>query len=139
MLMFDDMRKINYKEPILLAFLTFVSFTSFAQSKSTLIIGDWCLSKWEYPEKDASKRINFEMDAKDKIVSFKKDNKVETIKIISGKKQVVGSGTYNISEDGKYFIQDKQRYEIVSFEKDEFAVKVESDLILHFKRVVDSK
>jgi hypothetical protein len=137
--MFEAMRKINYQKLVLLALLTFITFTSFAQSKSTLIIGDWCLSKWEYPEKDTAKRINFEKDAKDKIVSFKKDNKVETTKIIAGKKQVVGSGTYNISEDGKYFIQDKQRYKIVSFEKDEFAVKVESDLILHFKRVAENK
>lgn len=129
----------NLKIVSLLLGLFFLKQFSFAQSKSTLIIGDWCLSKWEYPEKDASKRINFEKDAKDKIVSFKKDNKVETTKIISGKKQVVGSGTYNISEDGKYFIQDKQRYEIVSFEKDEFAVKVESDLILHFRRIVETK
>ena len=137
--MFGDMRKIKYQRQILLALLTFISFTSFAQSKSDLIIGNWAFAKWEYPEKDAAKRIDFEKDAKDKIVSFKKDNKVETTKIIAGKKQVVGSGTYNISEDGKYFIQDKQRYEIVIFEKDEFAVKVESDLILHFKRVAESK
>lgn len=137
--MFEDMRKFNYQRPLLLTLLTFISFITFAQSKSDLIIGDWYLSKWDYPVKNADKMIYFEKDAKDKIVSFKKDNKVETTKTVAGKKQVIGSGTYNISEYGKYFMQDEQRFEIVMFEKDEFAVKVDTDLILHFKRIVEIK
>lgn len=137
--MFGDMRKINYQKLVLLTLLTFISFITFAQPKSDLIIGNWAFAKWEYPEKDAGKRINFEKDAKDKIVSFKKDKKVETTKTVAGKKQLVGSGIYDITEDGKYLIQDKQRYEIVVLEKDEFAVKVDTDLILHFKRIADSK
>jgi hypothetical protein len=122
----------------LMVFFLQVQHTN-AQSKSSEIIGNWTISKWEYLNKDPNRNIQFEKDAKDKIVTFKEDNKCETTKTVNGKKQIISSGSYNISEDGKYFIQDKQRYEIVSFEKDEFAVKVESDLILHFKRVVDSK
>jgi hypothetical protein len=110
-----------------------------AQSKSSLIIGNWTISKWEYLNKDPNRNIQFEKDAKDKIVTFKEDNKCETTKTVNGKKQVIGSGSYNISEDGKKFFQDKQEFELVSLEKDEFAIRVQSDLILHFKRVVDAK
>ena len=110
-----------------------------AQSKSSLIIGNWTISKWEYLNKDPNRNIQFEKDAKDKIVTFKEDNKCETTKTVNGKKQIIGSGSYNISEDGKTFFQDKQQFEIVSLEKDEFAIRVEKDLILHFKRVVDAK
>jgi len=110
-----------------------------AQSKSSVIIGNWTISKWEYLNKDPNRNIQFEKDAKDKIVTFKEDNKCETTKTVNGKKQVIGSGSYNISEDGKKFFQDKQEFELVSLEKDEFAIRVQSDLILHFKRVVDAK
>jgi len=110
-----------------------------AQSKSTMIIGNWTISKWEYLNKDPNRNIQFEKDAKDKIVTFKEDNKCETTKTVNGKKQIIGSGSYNISEDGKTFFQDKQQFEIISLEKDEFAIRVEKDLILHFKRVVDAK
>jgi len=110
-----------------------------AQSKSSVIIGNWTISKWEYLNKDPNRNIQFEKDAKDKIVTFKEDNKCETTKTVNGKKQIIGSGSYNISEDGKKFFQDKQQFEIVSLEKDEFAIRVQSDLILHFKRVVDAK
>jgi len=112
---------------------------SYAQSKPDLIIGNWTISKWEYLNKDLNRNIQFEKDAKDKIVTFKEDNKCETTKTVNGKKQVIGSGSYNISEDGKKFFQDKQQFEIVSLEKDEFAIRVEKDLILHFKRIVDVK
>ena len=110
-----------------------------AQSKSSVIIGNWTISKWEYLNKDPNRNIQFEKDAKDKIVTFKEDNKCETTKTVNGKKQVIGSGSYNISEDGKTFFQDKQQFEIISLENDEFAVRVEKDLIIHFKRIVDAK
>jgi hypothetical protein len=122
----------------LMVFLLQVQHTN-AQSKSSEIIGNWTISKWEYLNKDPNRNIQFEKDAKDKIVTFKEDNKCETTKTVNGKKQIIGSGSYNISEDGKKFFQDKQEFELVSLEKDEFAIRVQSDLILHFKRVVDAK
>jgi hypothetical protein len=110
-----------------------------AQSNSTMIIGSWSISKWEYLNTDPKKHMQFDEDEKNKIVTFKEDNKCETTKNVNGKKQIIGSGSYNISEDGKTFFQDKQEFELVSLEKDEFAIRVQSDLILHFKRVVDAK
>jgi len=137
--MFENMRKINCQKVFLLTILTFILNCSYAQSKSDLIIGNWTLSKWEYLNKDPNRDMRFEKDAKDKIVTFKEDNKCETTKTVNGKKQIIGSGSYNISEDGKTFFQDKQQFEIVSLEKDEFAIRVQPDLILHFKRIVDAK
>ena len=120
-------------------FLLLQTQHTIAQSKSTIIIGSWSISKWEYLNTDPKKHMQFDEDEKNKIVTFKEDNKCETTKTVNGKKQIIGSGSYNISEDGKTFFQDKQPFEIVSLEKDEFAVRVEKDLIIYFKRVVDAK
>lgn len=110
-----------------------------AQSKSSMVIGNWSISKWEDLNTDPNKHTLLDKNAKDKIVTFKKDNKCETTKTVNGKKQIIGSGSYNISEDGKTFYQDKQSYEIVSLEQNEFAIRVQPDLIIHFKRVADNK
>lgn len=110
-----------------------------AQSKSSMVIGNWSISKWEDLNTDPNKHTMLDKNSKDKIVTFKKDNKCETTQLIDGKKQIMGSGYYNISEDGKTFFQDKQQYEIVSLEQDEFAIRVQPELIIHFKRVADNK
>lgn len=130
---------INLKIAFIIAGFFFLSITAFAQSKSELLIGNWAFSKWENLNKNPNREIRFEKEANDKIVTFKKDNKCETTRIVGGKKEIVGSGSYKISEDGKYLIQDNQQFEIVSFEKDEFAIRVQADLIIHLKRVADIK
>jgi hypothetical protein len=69
---------INFKISFVITGFFFLSLPAFAQSKSELLIGNWAFSKWEYLNKDPNREIRFEKEAKDKIVTFKKDNKCET-------------------------------------------------------------
>ena len=132
-------KSFEHKIAFIIAGLFLLTHSAFAQSKSSILVGDWYLSKWEYLKTNTNKELRIEKEAKDKIVSFKKDNRFETTQMVDGKKEIIGAGTYEISEDGKYFIQNNQSFKIVSFEENKFSVWVDADLIVHFKRLTENK
>ena len=127
------------KSIFIIAVFIFFKTSTFAQSKANTIVGDWEISKWEYLKKPPFNSSEIEKESKNKFMSFKKGNSVETTQINSGKKEIIASGTYDFSEDRKYLNLDDRSFEIVKFEKDEIAIKFEADLIWHLTRYVESR
>ncbi|MFT3912296.1 MAG: hypothetical protein QM737_22910 [Ferruginibacter sp.] len=124
-------------------FFTFIFHSTLIAQKATeeKILGCWKIKSIEFLEinKDSMNLIN---STKGIITCFEKDAKFTT-KLKSGTDvQIVGTGTYSISADGKTFNQKRdaddgavdEPAEIVKFNDKEVSFKI-SKMILHFERL----
>lgn len=116
----------------LLTVLSLFNMASWAQKVSSPLVGIWELSKYEFlnPEEEDSS------DFEGIIIAFDKQNKYITYKKKGISKSVIGKGSYKISGGKKYLYEDGiKKGKIILLTKEEFVIDVDSNLILHFKRL----
>jgi hypothetical protein len=129
-------KKIIIRFLILLQIFSMLNLYAKSQNINLLIIGDWRLERNEFIFNNNSDSTDINKESIGTIVSFKKFGKFSTTKKEGFKKLIIANGNYRISKSKKFLFQDEIKSEIILLNKMNLSVKVNSELILHFKRLI---
>lgn len=122
-----------YRFILLCLISSLTSNTSWSQKKDSKLIGDWIFTKIDilHSYKDS---MESSKEWEGVIISLGQGGKFVTKKKKGYKNIIVATGKYNISNDNKYLYQDDTQSEIILLNDKELVLKMEMNVILHFKR-----
>jgi len=93
------------------------------ETNHTKVLGTWAFMKFEFtkPMKDSLALIG---NSKGMIVTFETENKVIMKRKKENEKEIIRTGTYTLSEDGKSMFQNDVEAQILSLTDEELVMKV---------------
>ena len=130
------MKTTVYIKQILIAIAVLLSFSAYSQEiNKTKIIGTWYFDKLEFIKTtefvDTAEMLKSSTGV---ILTFKEGNKFVTNRKTGNETELVESGDYSLSPDGKYILQNNDRAEILLLNDVDFVFKVEGVVIVHLKK-----
>jgi Lipocalin-like domain len=122
------------KFTILLICTFFINICINAQTKKTLIIGNWKFEKITMVDSTAIPAEIIEGN-KGIVLTFNKNGTCATVKHNYGNTIKLGACKYQISDDGKYLIQEENEMLIMTLSKNELILRASENVIMKFKRL----
>jgi hypothetical protein len=116
---------------LLLAAICVVWVTSNAQQKfdGSKLVGKWAFERYEFIDKE-NDTTEMKRMSEGLIITFGKENKFVTTQ----RDSIVTKGTYRLSSDGKFLIQNEQRAKILQLDQKQLVFKF-PEVIIHLKRL----
>jgi hypothetical protein len=104
-------------------FIISFAFSSFAQNVDSSIIGNWSVRLFSRVDSTVNKE-DLLTGVGAFIITFKANNRYVTTKKIKKRSVFIGFGTYVLNVKKRFFIQDGNKFEVLSYSKKEILLKI---------------